>query len=213
MSSLRYRAGALLLVSLTLMGGASARTLSQAAGPSTCPIKAADTEVDFSPIAAACVPGAEGFCSSCVCSLVEVYMPAFKAAGLSIDPTSQTFPIEQATSIIEACTAEYFVPMTSAGVNVSSLEGLTTCDYSAANVPDCLVAQIAKLAVSEVAEDVAAQAGRTDIEETAGKVIDTAKAAAPAVAAAVASKVQNGGSVAQLGAAVLGAALAFFAVV
>lgn len=178
------------------------------------------------------VPGSAGFCSACVCSLVQVYMPAFQAAGLTIDPAAQSFPIDQATSIIEvifhalyattkvllcsaghfrllsvatvhtaaeglsaffpklahrphlhrflnyhlsvqkhpnslfpvagaaqACTAEYFVPMTSAGVDITALEGLTTCDFSAASVPDCLVAEIAKLAVPSETT-VAAQAVR-----------------------------------------------------
>lgn len=43
-----------------------------------------------------------GFCAACVCALVDVYMPAFVAGGLTVGADSTEFPIAQASAIIEA---------------------------------------------------------------------------------------------------------------
>lgn len=45
------------------------------------------------------------FCGSCICSLVDAYMPAFKAANLS---TSDPGLVNSAASIITDCTTAYY---------------------------------------------------------------------------------------------------------
>lgn len=88
------------------------------------------------------------FCADCICSLVEVYLPAFRAANITVEPNNpQSFPIDEATQVIAACTQQYFVSMMLANVNTTGLEQLTTCNFAnTSNVPPCLSQKIATLA-------------------------------------------------------------------
>lgn len=58
-----------------------------------------------------------------------------------------------AARCLQTCTAEFFVPLMAAGVDTGALEGLASCDFSAASVPDCLVEQISTLPVTGAAEE------------------------------------------------------------
>lgn len=87
----------------------------------TCPD--VDPNIDFSPVQRACA-STSNICGECVCSLVRVFAPALSAGGVTYNAaTPEAFPLDQASSIIRACSEQSLVSMLMAGVNVTG-EGL-----------------------------------------------------------------------------------------
>jgi hypothetical protein len=89
------------------------------------------------------------FCESCVCALLDLYTPAFEAAGL-LDGPVDTF-MNSAMGIITSCSAVFLGPLMASGTDIAGLQRLASqCNFSATNVPRCLVATIAALNATNV---------------------------------------------------------------
>ncbi|KIZ01825.1 hypothetical protein MNEG_6138 [Monoraphidium neglectum] len=112
------RASRVLTLAVTLAFAAFALAADQ-----DCPTKPSETPLEFAPVAKACgADQGDKFCSSCVCSLVDTYMPAFIAANLTA--TATEFPVEKAAGIITACTTTYYPSLEAAKVNVTQVAAL-----------------------------------------------------------------------------------------
>jgi hypothetical protein len=97
-------------------------------------------------------------CSTCICSLVEAYTPALRAAGIKVDTANPaSFPIQQAAGIIASCSEQYIVTMLAAGVEVSALEGLRSCSSDNSSAPPACMAEKLKM-LNEPAVAAAAKA-------------------------------------------------------
>jgi hypothetical protein len=46
---------------------------------------------------------------------------------------------------LQVCTREYYVPLLLADVNVTSLEELGSCNFTTANIPQCLLERVSQL--------------------------------------------------------------------
>ncbi len=133
------------------------------------------------PTLSAANSGAADFCSSCICALTGVYAPALAASGINLAPDAAAgnFPLDTATSIISACTAEFFAQMLLANVNTTALQGLTQCDYSStAALPPCLNEQLAALTPATTAANTSVTASaRADDPATATTAAPTLRVA------------------------------------
>ncbi|GBF91299.1 hypothetical protein Rsub_03619 [Raphidocelis subcapitata] len=146
-----------------------------------CPLDPATTPLSVGPVATGCAgggwvvcertrpdsPTASDFCASCICSLVDAYAPAFAAAGVVANPAApEAFPVERAAGIITGCTTAYASSLEAAGVNITAIAGLASCDFTnAATVPPCLVERVLALSAavnSTVSPNATASDGTAD---------------------------------------------------
>lgn len=72
------------------------------------------------------------FCASCVCSVVDAFMPVFSTAGADLPEPGSPDYAAKAAGLVAACTTDFITPMVVAGVNVSSLISLSSCDFTGA---------------------------------------------------------------------------------
>lgn len=58
------------------------------------------------------------------------------AGGITFEPQDpSSFPLEQTTNIIRACSEQYIVSMLMANINVTALTALSSCTYTPDSVP------------------------------------------------------------------------------
>lgn len=98
---------------LDRLAAATNMTVAATAGAPTadgCPIQPATTTLDFAGVAPVCTAAAPAaaFCANCTCALLTSFMPAFKKAGLMIDPTMPSmFPVDKAGAAVASCVVAY----------------------------------------------------------------------------------------------------------
>ncbi|KIZ03915.1 hypothetical protein MNEG_4043 [Monoraphidium neglectum] len=132
-----------------LTAAAPKADLPSAAG---CPISPDTTTLDFDGVPAACAADSPlgSFCSNCSCALVSAFLPAFKAANLTIDPANPAaYPVAKAAAATAACSVAYTDSLTAAGVEVSAIARLANCTFTSAEaLPPCLVTLLSPAAAA-----------------------------------------------------------------
>jgi hypothetical protein len=109
------------------------------------------------------------FCGACSCALIDVFAPALAAAAATPEGAAAlkaADPVALASDVLTICVPNVLPSVVAAGVPLSSLEGLTSCDFSGekAPVPQCLTERVAALTGGSAAE-VAAADGADEEQE------------------------------------------------
>eukprot|EP00798_Chlamydomonas_sp_ICE-L_P017822 gene17822-24203_t len=108
----------------------------------TCPVDPDSAVLDFSGVPTACDASGgvnQAFCDSCLCGLVDVYMPAFEAAGI-LDQIGAggEVPVDEASNLISLCSTTFLAPLLASGVELTGLMNLPDCDFESTATPACV---------------------------------------------------------------------------
>ncbi|KAG1668370.1 hypothetical protein FOA52_004879 [Chlamydomonas sp. UWO 241] len=175
----------------TATPGASPATAAAAAPgaaspPAPCPVDPSTLTIDFSGLPAAC-PSASAaggnssaFCDTCICALVEIYKPAFDAAGITAPGTGVDGFIEASMGVIGSCTSAFLAPLLASRTDISGLQRLASeCSFTADNVPDCLTNMLSANMDNATTPAVVATQGAAALPATTGAPTGTLRAATP----------------------------------
>jgi hypothetical protein len=110
--------------------------------------------------------GAADYCGACACSLLDVFAPALAAAASSPEGAaalaSSADPVSLASDVLAACVPPVLPAVLAAGIPLSALEGLTSCDFTGSAgtpVPSCLTERVAAITGGTATAAVEAAAG------------------------------------------------------
>ncbi|GMH34185.1 hypothetical protein BSKO_02019 [Bryopsis sp. KO-2023] len=109
-------------------------------GQGSCPISADRANLlDFTSVKSGCenldAAASRDVCDTCICSLVETFVPALEEAGFDLAAAGG---FTAAEDILRTCLSVLFVPLSRAEVPLTSLLNLGNCGYTAEVFPECV---------------------------------------------------------------------------